>query len=79
MAKRWSESAADRFIAEIRIVCNDLALTPRRASARPEFGKDIHLMGGLRGRVSLLFHVGDDTVTVLGIRYAGWQYEHPNR
>jgi plasmid stabilization system protein ParE len=63
---------ANRFIETIVVDSFSLATLPHRGSLRPKLGKNVRKIGVAKNRATLTFHVGDDEVLILSVRYAGW-------
>ena len=72
--KRSSARIAKAFTRALVEDCRTLAVFPMRGNVRPEMGPD-HRVVGFRGRVSVHFQVKPGRVVVLGLTYAGWDWQ----
>lgn len=76
LALRFSESNARRFVKRITRECLSLVKAPRRGTARDDVGPGIRIVGFER-RVSIVFELRDDEITILGVYYGGREFDVP--
>ncbi len=72
VSKMAGVATAEGFVASILSECESLRIAPKRGMIQPELGENTRLIGIVKGRVSITFHVGEDVVTIASIYYAGW-------
>lgn len=72
-SERFSEAAADVFVQEILADCQNLSMAPFRGSRKAGAPVGFRQIGAASNRVTLLFHVDDDSVAILAVHYRGRQ------
>ncbi len=70
IAARGNPAAALSFTEAIVTYCDGFAVFPRRGTRRDDLRPGLRTIA-FRRRVTIAFHVGPRTVTVLGVFYAG--------
>ena len=74
IADQGSSEAAERFVMSIYDFCDGLSDFPHRGVARDDLFRGLRTLG-FRRRVTIAFIVSDHQVDVLGVYYAGRDYE----
>jgi plasmid stabilization system protein ParE len=74
IAQSASPRRAADFVDAILDHCDKLCTFPQRGTKRDDLRAGLRLIG-FRRRVTILFDVTEDTVTIFGIYYGGRNYE----
>jgi len=69
-----STLSAERYISRLMNSCRSLGQSPYRGTAREDLGSGYRTTGFER-RITILFAVIGETVTIAGIYYGGRQHE----
>lgn len=69
---------AGDYVDRIEAACLSLETSPMRGTTRDDIRQGLRIMGFER-RVTILFHVGKTTVTIVRILYGGQDYERALR
>lgn len=70
IARKADPDTAHRFTSAIVDYCKSFAKFPSRGTRRNDLRPGLRTVG-FRKRATIAFHVGDRTVTILGVFYAG--------
>lgn len=73
-SQRFSKEAADVFVEEILADCRNLSVAPFRGTCKPNAPEGLRQIGIAGNRVTLLFHIGPDSVAILAVHYRGRQH-----
>jgi plasmid stabilization system protein ParE len=71
-SRRFSAAGAERFVRQIVDDCHSLGIAPLRGHLISE---DVRILGVAGGRVSILYKVENQTVTIVNVHYAGRDHE----
>ena len=74
IAGKASTGVAARYVDSIVNYCEGLRTFPQRGTSRDDLRPGLRTLG-YRRRVTILFEVAGDVVTVLGVYYGGRDYE----
>jgi toxin ParE1/3/4 len=74
LAEVASPEVASRFTGKIMAHCETLATFPERGTKRDDLRPGLRVFG-FRKRVSIVFDVTEDNVTIHGIYYGGQNFE----
>ncbi len=70
IAANANRARARAYVARIRATCRSLSEFPERGAPRDELRAGLRLIGFER-RATILFHFGEDTVTIDRVLYCG--------
>ncbi len=74
VAVSGSRERAASFVEEILATCEALCVFPNRGRQRDDLRRGLRMIS-FRKRVTIMFEVADDEVNIVGIFYAGREYE----
>lgn len=70
LADRFSERNADNYVVRIVSACTAIGHAPHRGSFREDIGPGIRSIG-FESRITIIFRVQPDLVTILALLYGG--------
>jgi toxin ParE1/3/4 len=74
IAEKAGRAIAGSYIERLEATCLALGTFPERGTRRDDIRPGLRLMGFER-RATVVFHVGDRTVTIVRILYGGQDYD----
>lgn len=78
IAAEAGREVAGRYVDRIEAACLALERFPKRGTSRNDLRPGLRIVGFER-RATIAFHVGDDTVTIVGVFPGGRDYERALR